>query len=116
MFDTVAGIAEVGNRDFFAHDAETGRINVNVKPEHVQRAVQFVARDERQHNFSLSSLRRVVVGQFIPTRATEWMKCMWDLSPLTGYLLVWFFDLDDSELSANVWSLPPGINRAWAQG
>ena len=57
LFDTVAGVADVGNLDFSAHDGKTGRINVNVKPEHVQRAVQLVARDERRHNFSLNSLR-----------------------------------------------------------
>lgn len=57
LFDTVAGVADVGNLDFSAHDGKTGRINVNVKSEHVQRAVQFVARDERRHNFSLNSLR-----------------------------------------------------------
>ncbi|MBK1886973.1 phospholipase effector Tle1 domain-containing protein [Marinobacter sp. DY40_1A1] len=57
LFDTVAAVADLENLDFSAHDADTGRINTNVKPEHVGRAVQFVARDERRHNFSLNSLR-----------------------------------------------------------
>lgn len=33
LFDTVAGIADLGNLDFSAHDAETGRINVNLQPD-----------------------------------------------------------------------------------
>jgi uncharacterized Zn-binding protein involved in type VI secretion len=71
LFDTVAGVADVGNLDFSAHDAETGRINVNVKPEHVQRAVQFVARDERRHNFSLNSLRSETSN--LPGNFSEWV-------------------------------------------
>ena len=33
LFDTVAGVADLGNLDFSAHDAETGRINVNLRPD-----------------------------------------------------------------------------------
>ncbi|HEA51550.1 hypothetical protein LCGC14_0880300 [marine sediment metagenome] len=71
LFDTVAGVADVGNLDFSAHDGKTGRINVNVKPEHVQRAVQFVARDERRHNFSLNSLRDETGN--LPEHFSEWV-------------------------------------------
>ncbi len=71
LFDTVAGVADVGNLDFSAHDAKMGRINVNVKPEHVQRAVQFVARDERRHNFSLNSLRSESGN--LPGHFDEWV-------------------------------------------
>lgn len=70
LFDTVAGVADVGNLDFSAHDAKTGRVNVDVKPEHVQRAVQFVARDERRHNFSLNSLRNESGN--LPGHFSEW--------------------------------------------
>ena len=71
LFETVAGVADVGNLDFSAHDGETGRINVNVKPEHTQRAVQFVARDERRHNFSLNSLRSESGN--LPEHFDEWV-------------------------------------------
>ncbi|MBJ7278804.1 DUF2235 domain-containing protein, partial [Marinobacter salarius] len=71
LFDTVAGVADVGNLDFSAHDQKTGRINVNIKPEHVQRAVQFVARDERRHNFSLNSLRGESGN--LPENFSEWV-------------------------------------------
>ncbi len=71
LFDTVAGVADVGNLDFSAHDGKTGRINVNVKPAHVQRAVQFVARDERRHNFSLNSLRSE--SGDLPENFSEWI-------------------------------------------
>ena len=33
LFDTVAGVADLGNLDFSAHDAEPGRINVNLRPD-----------------------------------------------------------------------------------
>lgn len=70
LFDTVAGVADVGNLDFSAHDGKTGRINVNVKPAHVQRVVQLVARDERRHNFSLNSLRDESGN--LPEHFSEW--------------------------------------------
>ena len=71
LFDTVAGIADLGNLDFSAHDAETGRINVNLRPEDAERVVQFAARDERRHNFSLNSLR----GESgdLPEHFSEWV-------------------------------------------
>ncbi|MDF0750164.1 DUF2235 domain-containing protein [Marinobacter sp. 71-i] len=71
LFDTVAGIADLGNLDFSAHDERTGRINVNIKPEQVERAVQFVARDERRHNFSLNSLRGESGN--LPKNFSEWV-------------------------------------------
>ena len=71
LFDTVAGVADLGNLDFSAHDERTGRINVNLKPEQVQRAVQFVARDERRHNFSLNSLRSKSGN--LPEHFSEWV-------------------------------------------
>ncbi|WP_227520121.1 T6SS phospholipase effector Tle1-like catalytic domain-containing protein [Marinobacter sp. LV10R510-11A] len=71
LFDTVAGVADVGNLEFSAHDAETGRVNVNVKSEHAQRAVQFVAWDERRHNFSLNSLRSESGN--LPENFDEWV-------------------------------------------
>lgn len=71
LFDTVAGIADLGNLDFSAHDERTGRINVNLRPEQVQRAVQFVARDERRHNFSLNSLRGESGN--LPEHFSEWV-------------------------------------------
>ncbi|MAZ05137.1 MAG: hypothetical protein CME81_01825, partial [Halomonas sp.] len=37
LFDTVAGIADLGNLDLSAHDAEAGRINVNLRPEDAER-------------------------------------------------------------------------------
>lgn len=70
LFDTVAGVADLGNLDFSAHDERTGRINVNLRPEQVQRAVQFVARDERRHNFSLNSLRSESGN--LPEHFSEW--------------------------------------------
>ncbi|WP_341581709.1 phospholipase effector Tle1 domain-containing protein [Marinobacter metalliresistant] len=70
LFDTVAGIADLGNLDFSAHDAETGRINVNLRPEHAERLVQFAARDERRHNFSLNSLRGESGN--LPDHFSEW--------------------------------------------
>ena len=48
LFDTVAGVADLGNLDFSAHDTDTGRINVNLRPEDAERVVQFAARDERR--------------------------------------------------------------------
>lgn len=71
LFDTVAGIADLGNLDFSAHDDRTGRINVNLRPEQVKRAVQFVARDERRHNFSLNSLRGESGN--LPSHFSEWV-------------------------------------------
>jgi len=71
LFDTVAGIADLGNLDFSAHDERTGRINVNLRPEQVERAVQFVARDERRHNFSLNSLRGESGN--LPDNFSEWV-------------------------------------------
>uniref|UniRef100_UPI0026329FCC T6SS phospholipase effector Tle1-like catalytic domain-containing protein n=1 Tax=Marinobacter sp. TaxID=50741 RepID=UPI0026329FCC len=71
LFDTVAGIADLGNLDFSAHDEKTGRINVNLRPEQVKRAVQFVARDERRHNFSLNSLRGESGN--LPEHFSEWV-------------------------------------------
>ncbi len=71
LFDTVAGIADLGNLDFSAHDAKTGRINVNLRPEDAQRAVQLVARDERRHNFSLNSLRSESGN--LPKHFSEWV-------------------------------------------
>lgn len=71
LFDTVAGIADLGNLDFSAHDAKTGRINVNLRPEDAQRAVQLVARDERRHNFSLNSLRSESGN--LPEHFSEWV-------------------------------------------
>ncbi|WP_298451748.1 DUF2235 domain-containing protein [uncultured Marinobacter sp.] len=71
LFDTVAAVADLDNLDFSAHDADTGRINVNVQPEHVERTVQFVARDERRHNFSLNSLRNESGN--LPEHFSEWM-------------------------------------------
>ncbi len=70
LFDTVAGIADLGNLDFSAHDSETGRINVNLRPEDADRAVQFAARDERRHNFSLNSLRGE--SGSLPEHFSEW--------------------------------------------
>lgn len=70
LFDTVAGIADLGNLDFSAHDAETGRINVNLRPEDAERLVQFAARDERRHNFSLNSLRGESGN--LPDHFSEW--------------------------------------------
>ncbi|MBL1274223.1 MAG: hypothetical protein COB25_017415 [Oceanospirillales bacterium] len=37
LFDTVAGIADLGNLDFSAHDSEAGRINVNLRPENAEK-------------------------------------------------------------------------------
>jgi len=71
LFDTVAAVADLDNLDFSAHDADTGRVNVNVKPEHVERAVQFAARDERRHNFSLNSLRNESGN--LPEHFSEWV-------------------------------------------
>lgn len=71
LFDTVAGIADLGNLDFSAHDAETGRINVNLRPEDAERVVQFAARDERRHNFSLNSLRGE--SDYLPEHFSEWV-------------------------------------------
>ena len=71
LFDTVAGIAELGNLDFSAHDAETGRINVNLRSEDAERVVQFAARDERRHNFSLNSLRGESGN--LPDHFSEWV-------------------------------------------
>jgi len=71
LFDTVAGIADLGNLDFSAHDAETGRINVNLRPEDAERVVQFAARDERRHNFSLNSLRSESGN--LPEHFDEWV-------------------------------------------
>ncbi|MBE96634.1 DUF2235 domain-containing protein [Marinobacter sp.] len=71
LFDTVAGIADLGNLDFSAHDERAGRINVNLRPGQVQRAVQFVARDERRHNFSLNSLRGEDGN--LPEHFSEWV-------------------------------------------
>ena len=71
LFDTVAGIADLGNLDFSAHDSETGRINVNLRPEDSERVVQFAARDERRHNFSLNSLRDESGN--LPDHFSEWV-------------------------------------------
>lgn len=71
LFDTVAGIADLGNLDFSAHDAETGRINVNLRSEDAERVVQFAARDERRHNFSLNSLRGESGN--LPDHFSEWV-------------------------------------------
>ena len=70
LFDTVAGVADLGNLDFSAHDAETGRINVNLRPEDAERVVQFAARHERRHNFSLNSLRGESGN--LPDHFSEW--------------------------------------------
>lgn len=70
LFDTVAGVGDLGNLDFSAHDAETGRINVNLRPEDAERVVQFAARDERRHNFSLNSLRGESGN--LPEHFSEW--------------------------------------------
>jgi hypothetical protein len=70
LFDTVAGIADLGNLDFSAQDSETGRINVNLRPEDADRVVQFAARDERRHNFSLNSLRGE--SGSLPEHFSEW--------------------------------------------
>jgi uncharacterized Zn-binding protein involved in type VI secretion len=64
-------VADLDNLDFSAHDAKTGRVNVNVKPKHVQQAVQFVAWDERRHNFSLNSLRNESGN--LPEHFSEWV-------------------------------------------
>jgi len=71
LFDTVAGIADLGNLDFSAHDSEAGRINVNLRPENAERVVQFAARDERRHNFSLNSLRGESGN--LPDHFSEWV-------------------------------------------
>ena len=71
LFDTVAGIADLGNLDLSAHDAEAGRINVNLRPEDAERVVQFAARDERRHNFSLNSLRGESGN--LPDHFSEWV-------------------------------------------
>ena len=71
LFDTVAGIADLGNLDLSAHDAQTGRINVNLRPEDAERIVQFAARDERRHNFSLNSLRGESGN--LPDHFSEWV-------------------------------------------
>jgi len=71
LFDTVAGVTDLGNLDFSAHDAETGRINVNLRPEDAERVVQFAARDERRHNFSLNSLRGESGN--LPDHFSEWV-------------------------------------------
>jgi len=71
LFDTVAGIADLGNLDFSAHDVETGRINVNLRPGDAERVVQFAARDERRHNFSLNSLRGESGN--LPDHFSEWV-------------------------------------------
>ena len=71
LFDTVVGIADVGNLDFSAHDSGTGRINVNLRPEDAERVVQFAARDERRHNFSLNSLRGK--SGHLPEHFSEWL-------------------------------------------
>ncbi|MGP9831604.1 T6SS phospholipase effector Tle1-like catalytic domain-containing protein [Marinobacter sp. NSM] len=71
LFDTVAAVADLDNLDFSAHDVDTGCINVNVQPEHVERAVQFAARDERRHNFSLNSLRNESGN--LPEHFSEWV-------------------------------------------
>jgi uncharacterized Zn-binding protein involved in type VI secretion len=70
LFDTVAGVADLGNLDFSAHDAETGRINVNLRPDDAERVVQLAARDERRHNFSLNSLRGESGN--LPDHFSEW--------------------------------------------
>jgi len=70
LFDTVAGVADLGNLDFSAHDAETGRINDNLRPDDAERVVQFAARDERRHNFSLNSLRGDSGN--LPDHFSEW--------------------------------------------
>ncbi|MGO1707604.1 MAG: PAAR domain-containing protein, partial [Oleiphilaceae bacterium] len=70
LFDTVAAIVDLGNLDFSAHDAETGRININLRPEDAERVVQFAARDERRHNFSLNSLRGESGN--LPDHFSEW--------------------------------------------
>ena len=71
LFDTVAGIADLGNLDLSAHDAEAGRINVNLRSEDAERVVQFAARDERRHNFSLNSLRGESGN--LPDHFSEWV-------------------------------------------
>ncbi|MGO1461980.1 MAG: phospholipase effector Tle1 domain-containing protein [Oleiphilaceae bacterium] len=71
LFDTVAAIVDLGNLDFSAHDAETGRININLRPEDAERVVQFAARDERRHNFSLNSLRGESGN--LPDHFSEWV-------------------------------------------
>lgn len=71
LFDTVAAVADLDNLDFSAHDADTGRVNINVQPEHIERAVQFVARDECRHNFSLNSLRNESGN--LPEHFSEWV-------------------------------------------
>jgi len=71
LFDTVAAVADLDNLDFSAHDADAGRISVNVKSGHVERAVQFVARDECRHNFSLNSLRNE--SGDLPEHFNEWV-------------------------------------------
>jgi len=70
LFDTVAGVADLGNLDFSAHDVETGRINVNLRPDDAERVVQLAARDERRHNFSLNSLRGESGN--LPDHFSEW--------------------------------------------
>ena len=70
LFDTVAGVADLGNLDFSAHDVESGRINVNLRPDDAERVVQLAARDERRHNFSLNSLRGESGN--LPDHFSEW--------------------------------------------
>ncbi|MDN6318126.1 MAG: DUF2235 domain-containing protein, partial [Marinobacter sp.] len=70
LFDTVAAVADLDNLDFSAHDADTGRINVNLRPDDAERVVQFAARDERRHNFSLNSLRGESGN--LPDHFSEW--------------------------------------------
>lgn len=70
LFDTVAAVVDLDNLDFSAHDSDNGCINVNLKPEHAERAVQFAAGDERRFNFSLNSLRDPDGN--LPAHFSEW--------------------------------------------
>ena len=55
IFDTVAAVASIADRDLSVHDANNPGVNVYLAPDIAKKIVHLVAQDERRHNFSLNS-------------------------------------------------------------
>jgi type VI secretion system secreted protein VgrG len=80
LFDTVAGVADIGAGDFSVHDANNPGVNLYLAPTLAKKIVHLVANDECRHNFSLNSAGKADIklpgvhsdlgGGYLP-RATE---------------------------------------------
>ncbi|MGH8382235.1 T6SS phospholipase effector Tle1-like catalytic domain-containing protein [Pseudomonas sp.] len=61
LFDTVAGIVSLRDRDFSPHNADNPGLNLRLAPGMARKVIHLVADDEYRHNFSLTQAEQDIV-------------------------------------------------------